>query len=155
MKDTDKLLAFSLLCLLIFAIGTIYLENDFNNKENKVITTKQIDLTILNEQNIIYWINYFELKEPDIVLAQIKLETGYLNSNVCISKNNIFGLMKNKTEYYEFKHFIESIIFYKYRIQNRIKPNENYYKFLLRIRYANDGFYVKKLKQINNNERIK
>ena len=150
MKDTDKLLAFSLLCLLIFAIGTIYLENDFNNKENKVITTKQIDLTILNEQNIIYWIDYFELKEPDIVLAQIKLETGYLNSRVCMSKNNLFGLMKNRFEYYEFKHWIQSVAFYKYRIQNRMKPNEDYYKFLKRIQYADDEYYIHKLKQINN-----
>ena len=150
MKDTDKLLAFSLLCLLIFAIGTIYLENDFNNKENKVITTKQIDLTTLNEQNIIYWINYFELKEPDIVLAQIKLETGYLNSRVCLENQNLFGLMKNKTEYYEFKHWIQSVAFYKYRIQNRMKPNEDYYKFLRRIQYADDEYYIHKLKQINN-----
>ena len=150
MKDTDKLLALGLLCLLIFAIGTIYLENDFNNKENKIIQIKQIDLTILNEQNIIYWIDYFELKEPDIVLAQIKLETGYLNSRVCISKNNLFGLMKSKFEYYEFKHWIQSVAFYKYRIQNRMKPNEDYYKFLRRIQYADDEYYIHKLKQINN-----
>lgn len=151
MKDTDKLLAFSLLCLLIFAIGTIYLENDFNNKENKVITTKQIDLTTLNEQNIIYWIDYFELKEPDIVLAQIKLETGYLNSRVCLENGNLMGMMKNKTEYYKFSHWIESIVAYKYKIQSRYKPSkETYYQFLRRIKYAEDFNYILKLKQINN-----
>lgn len=122
-----------------------------NNSDKKQIKiNKQINLTTLNEQNIIYWINYFELKEPDIVLAQIKLETGYLNSRVCLENNNLIGLMKGKTEYYKFSHWIESLLFYKYRIQNRIKHNEDYYKFLNRIGYAKDFNYILKLKQINN-----
>ena len=113
--------------------------------------TQKTNITTLNEQNIIYWINYFELKEPEIVLSQIKLETGYLNSKICINNNNLLGLMKSKTEYYKFSHWIESLIFYKYKIQNRYKSNkETYYQFLIRIKYAEDNYYIKKLKQIND-----
>ena len=122
-----------------------------NNKKKENPTQTKINITTLNEQNIIYWINYFELKEPEIVLSQIKLETGYLNSKICINNNNLLGLMKSKTEYYKFSHWIESLIFYKYKIQNRYKPNkETYYQFLIRIKYAEDNYYIKKLKQIND-----
>ena len=138
-----------LIGFIVIYIGLIKLANNCNNLKNKY--NKQIDLTTLNEQNIIYWIDYFELKEPDIVLAQIKLETGYLNSRVCLENGNLIGMMKNKTEYYKFSHWIESIVAYKYKIQNRYKPNkETYYQFLRRIKYAEDNFYIHKLKQINN-----
>ena len=133
---------------IFLLIGT-EIRNNSDKKQIKV--SKQINLTTLNEQNIIYWINYFKLKEPEIVLSQIKLETGYLNSKVCIDNNNLLGLMKNKSEYYKFSHWIESLIFYKHKIQNRYKPSkETYYQFLIRIKYAEDNYYVKKLKQINN-----
>lgn len=141
--------------VITLIIGFIFLligtEIGNNSDKKQIKVSKQINLTTLNEQNIIYWINYFELKEPEIVLSQIKLETGYLNSKVCIDNNNLLGLMKNKSEYYKFSHWIESLIFYKYKIQNRYKPNkETYYQFLIRIKYAEDDYYVKKLKQINN-----
>ena len=133
----------------IFLLIGAEIGNNSDKKQTKV--SKQINLTTLNEQNIIYWINYFELKEPEIVLSQIKLETGYLNSKICIDNNNLLGLMKNKSEYYKFSHWIESLIFYKHKIQNRYKPSkETYYQFLIRIKYAEDDYYVKKLKQINS-----
>lgn len=138
----------------IFIIGGLVgraIQNYETHKSFKDKSIQEINLTTLNEQNIIYWINYFELKEPEIVLSQIKLETGYLNSKICINNNNLLGLIKSKTEYYKFSHWIESLIFYKYKIQNRYKPNkETYYQFLIRIKYAEDNYYVKKLKQIND-----
>ncbi len=50
-----------------------------------------------------------------------------------------------------FNHWSESVIFYKNRIQNRYKSNETYYQFLNRIRYAEDPYYISKLKKVVNN----
>ena len=108
-----------------------------------------LELIYLNQKNVLFWLNYFQIKEPEVVLRQTILETGYYTSNVCIADNNILGLMSSTTSYYKFSHWIECIICYKYKIQSRMKKDENYYRFLERIKYSTDKNYIKKLSQIN------
>ena len=89
------------------------------------------------------------LKFPEIVTAQSVLETGWYNSNVCKSKNNIFGI-KGKNGYKKFKHWKEGVVYYRERIQNRYRSGEDYYGFLSRIGYATDTLYIQKVKLIVN-----
>ena len=92
---------------------------------------------------------YFKVKNPEIVLAQAILETGHFKSNNCINKNNLFGLTKYYGKYHKFSSWIESIQFYINVVEIRYKPpNETYYQFLKRIKYAHDKKYIYKLKQI-------
>lgn len=90
---------------------------------------------------------YLGIKHPEIVYKQAILETGNFQSNLCIYHNNLFGLRKGK-EYYKFKHWSESVLMYRNRIQSRLKENEDYYDFLSRIKYAEDSEYINKLKNI-------
>lgn len=139
------ILGFSLLFVMIFSIylGVSSIE------PNKTIINTPKDYTTLTNENIYYWLTYFDIKEKDIVFSQIQLETGYLQSRICKENNNIIGLYDG-SNYYKFSHWIESVVFYKYRIQNRLKPNENYYIFLNRIKYAKDKWYLNKIKYIND-----
>lgn len=125
-----------------------------NKYKDRIPNEIKPDYTILSDTNVIYWIKYYELKYPEIVYQQIMLESAYLKSNVCITKNNLLGLMDSKTTYYKFKHFTECLLFYKYRIQNRmLKSDKDYYSFLKRIKYSQDRLYLFKLKTMVNDKR--
>ena len=139
----------ALLIVLALFIGIFFgyqLSIMYNNHNKKINTTKQRNLFELNDSNVVFWLDYFDIQEKEIVYQQIMLETGYLQSDICLRQNNLIGLY-NGSEFYSFSHYIESIIFYKYRIQNRYNPKkENYYQFLHRIGYAKDFHYINKLK---------
>lgn len=84
----------------------------------------------------------------EIVLAQVRLETGNFKSKLCKNKHNLFGI-KHKGKYAHYSHWKHSISDYKKRISSRYKGG-NYYDFLKRIGYAKDPNYIRKLKKIVN-----
>ena len=80
-----------------------------------------------------------------VVLAQAILETGWFTSNVCRTKNNLFGLVNPRTgEYYEFDHWTESVKAYYTKVQYRYKGG-NYLLWLDEIGYAEKKTYVQAL----------
>ena len=102
----------------------------------------------LNRENILKIMEYYDLSNTDIILAQAKLETGNFTSRICREYNNIFGLYDSKNhDYYRFTSWKECILFYKIKIQSRYKGGD-YMKFLEDIGYAEDKEYVDKLKLI-------
>ena len=89
---------------------------------------------------------YYNIQHPEIVYAQAIIETGNFTSKGCKNKNNLFGLMQNG-RLMTFKHWTESVIFYKNRIQKRYNGGD-YYLFLKKIRYASHPQYTQILKNI-------
>ncbi|MFN5182136.1 MAG: glucosaminidase domain-containing protein [Bacteroidota bacterium] len=76
------------------------------------------------------------IKHPDIVMKQVILETGWLQSKYLMNRNNLFGFRVTK-EYMRFKSWRHSVDYYKGWQDRKYKdPNEDYYKFLVRIHYA-------------------
>lgn len=134
--------------LLVHSVNTVNIEKDtifikdtvFIKPVSKNIVPPLNDKTLMNEllkQNI---------PHPEIVLAQAKLETANYKSKLCKNHNNLFGLKKGNS-YRRYSNYIECVKDYKKLISSRLKENENYYKFLLRIKYAEDGQYIQKLKK--------
>ena len=76
---------------------------------------------------------------PDIVMSQVQLETGKLTNKMLMSRNNLFGF-RFKT-YLSFARWQDSVSYYK-RWQDRkyLNKNEDYFKFLHRIRYASGNY---------------
>lgn len=106
------------------------------------------------EEGLMEALKYYGVKHPEIVYAQAVFETGNFKSNLCLEKNNLFGLYNSKTKrYYRFNHWSESIESYVNNIQDRYRPPNNYYKFLSDIGYAEDPNYIKKIKKIVNDKR--
>lgn len=104
-------------------------------------------------------INYCELKYPEIVLAQSIKEAGWeYNSPNAEKRHNLFGLKggkkcdSNQYGYKIFEHWTESVDDYKNRIQNRYIDDEDYYQFLIRIKYfeTEPDKYINDLKWIIN-----
>lgn len=90
-----------------------------------------------------------KIEHPEIVFKQAMLETGWLKSPYLVNKNNFFGFRGQ--QYLTFKSWKESVDYYKKWQQKRYtNSNEDYYKFLIRIKYATSNTYIQNLKKINS-----
>ena len=135
--------------LILFILYIVFSLN--TQAEYQLKLTGKDYLPVISVESVMKVLIQLGIKHPKVVLAQGILETGHFKSNVCIKHNNLFGLTKDNGKYYHFDNWIESVAFYAIFIQSRYKPpNENYYQFLKRIRYAKDKKYILKLKKIVN-----
>jgi hypothetical protein len=99
------------------------------------------------------------IKHPEIVYRQVCWETGWLSSKNCLERNNLTGMKggtvtPNNTEGYKiystWQHSIRAYARWQRRWYGDSK--EDYYSFLIRIRYAKDPEkYVTNLKSLNTN----
>ena len=91
---------------------------------------------------------------PEIAMRQIILETGWLKSPFLMKRNNLFGFRKK--EYLRFTDWRESIDYYhKWQKKYFLNSRENYYDFLVRIKYAEARNYIDVLKKISWSEKCK
>lgn len=84
-----------------------------------------------------------------IVLAQARLESGNFKSALYKRTNNPFGI-KHNGKYAHYSDWRKAIADYKKRISSRYNGKENYYRFLVRIKYAEEKTYIQKIKKIVN-----
>ena len=90
-----------------------------------------------------------DIKHPEIVLRQAILETGWFQSKHLMKRNNLFAFRSTK-KYMWFNTWQQSIEYYKrWQLENYTNPDENYYSFLVRIKYARTPDYIKTLKRIS------
>lgn len=98
------------------------------------------------QDSVFHYICHKKIHHPTIVMRQAILETGWFKSPYLMKKNNLFGF-RNK-EYLTFKSWKACIDYYKEWQTKRYKnPKEDYYHFLVRIKYAANG-YIKNLKRV-------
>lgn len=120
----------------------------FSRKRGQVRKKQLSDLPALTILNLMEEIKRNGIQHPKIVLAQAILETGWFQSNVCRTKNNLFGLTNPRTgQYYEFNHWTESVKAYYTKVQYRYKGG-NYLLWLKKIGYAEAPDYIQSLASI-------
>jgi flagellum-specific peptidoglycan hydrolase FlgJ len=88
-----------------------------------------------------------DIKHPEIVLAQAKLETGYYKSQVCKTHHNLFGL-RGKDGYYKFPNWQASVKAYRDYVQYRYDGQSDYFAWLDKIGYAEDESYIRLVKHV-------
>ena len=127
---------------------------DFLKKKEPIFTLPKqvpyadtVKIEGFSEVKLMQFMEDVEMKFPNIVIHQAKLETGNFTSPRFIKYNALFGFQTSDTDVIKYKSWKESVIAYKAWQMKRLKTNEDYYKFLVRVRYAADTNYVKKLKQ--------
>lgn len=151
------LIQWIIIILLILHIKSLTFHNNTiksSVKASDTVVHKPKFLSQTPQQGLRQALVFYDIKCKDIVYAQAILETGHFKSKLCKENNNLFGLYNSKKkEYYRFKHWSESVVAYKKWIQYRYKPNEDYYKFLERIKYARAKDYTRVLKEIVNDKR--
>ena len=163
MKFENISYAFAIISLIIFMIvSSINIKG--NTERIEYLSNKLDSITVNNnysyshittfenktpEEGIDEALQYYNIKHPTIVKAQVILETGNFTSDLCVKNNNLFGLYDSKNKrYYSYNHWWESIIAYKKTIQKRYENSRYYYMFLEDIEYAEDKEYINKLKEI-------
>jgi len=137
-----------------------------NHYEAKIkdLENRIYSYTILNDSNILFWCNYFRIKFPEVVLAQMKLESGNFTSNLSTIHNNLSGMKKtrirNTTATYEtetgysgYSNYIEHIkdikLWQDFNHIDTIKTQEDYIDYLSRV-YTEDKNYKSKIYKILN-----
>lgn len=100
----------------------------------------------LTEKSLMIAIRLEGIKHPDCVFKQAIWETGHLKSNICKTKNNLFGFCLSDG-YINFKNWIESVKYYK-SWQDRHYKGGDYFEFLDSIKYSEDSTYTSKIKLI-------
>lgn len=89
-------------------------------------------------------IKRLEIKFPDIVYGQARLETGNFKSNVFKKYNNLFGFRKG--DYLYFRNWKASVQYYADFQKRYYKQGEDYFKFLTRVRYCEaDSIYKERV----------
>jgi len=115
----------------------------------------------LNWENIDYWMEEFGVQHKEVVMQQVYLETGNLQSDICTNNNNLFGMKLPRVRkttavgssrgHAQYDDFVLSILDYALWQQNMYKGQEDYYKFLRSVGYAECETYIQKLKYIERN----
>jgi len=119
---------------------------------------------VKKENNFVDYLESKGFKFPVVVTAQMLHETDKLSSNIYEQCNNLFGMKRNsrrwncgvcrghakyKTKQESLNDYLEwqrkYLPYYEKKTGKKIETNEDYYKFLSWIGYAEDPFYIKKL----------
>ena len=80
-----------------------------------------------------------DIAHKEIVMHQAILETGWFRAEFLMSRNNLFGFRSKS--YLRFNNWKESVDYYQQWQKKRYTdPQEDYYKFLERIKYGSRGY---------------
>jgi len=136
---------------------TIAMQLNFLKKKEPVFTLPKqvpyadtVKIEGFSEAKLLEFMKLVEIQYPNIVMNQAKLETANFTSPRFIKYNALFGFQTSDTDVIKYKSWKESVIAYKAWQMKRLKDNEDYYKFLVRVKYAADTNYIKKLKQFKD-----
>lgn len=115
---------------------------------------------IFSEDILIDYLKDINIKFPEIVLAQAKLETGNFKSKIFLTNNNMFGMkksysrpsssLKDSLGYAYFENWRLSVLDYALYQSHFLRKYDSREKYLERLgrTYAEDEGYIQKIKQI-------
>ncbi len=109
----------------------------------------------LNVDSVFNYICKSGIKNPEVVIKQAVLETGWFKSSFLMSRNNIFAFRTKK--YLRFDNWKDCVDYYKRWQDRKYKDTtENYYDFLVRIKYATPEYpkYLKRVKLSKSCQKI-
>lgn len=144
-----------LMLSIVFGFATGYSLHHlihFNQKQEEMVLLPEHPFYLLDEVNeeVLYnTLKHYDFPNPAIITAQAVLESGNFKSKLCKDNNNLFGLYNSRTmSYFKFDSWISCVFAYKQFILSKYNPEEDYYKFLDRIGYAEDSLYESKVKEL-------
>lgn len=129
---TKKILLLTLF-LFIFYTLNVYQYEHRPVREFKALTI----------ENVRQELKKLGVKHSNIVIKQVKLETGNLKY---VRNNNLFGFRGN-SGYLKFNTWQDAVK-YKKQWQDKKYHGGDYYDFLIKVGYATDNTYIKKLRQM-------
>ena len=162
--NSNFLLLYGLIMLLVgivmLGLG-IYLEQERqqqpSEKELKVLIEQADPVT---EEKFMAYLHELNVKFPEIVFAQAKLESGNFQSEVFRANHNMFGMKQaasrastnhgsnlNHAVYHHWREAVIDYALYQASYLSDLHSKEEYYTYLSQ-HYAQDQTYVDKVKKI-------
>lgn len=147
MKTKNLIIIFSILGIMILGLYRLKVSSEEPIRElpKPTLIADTVKIDTFSEVNLVNYIHEVEIKAPNIVLAQSKLETGNFKSYLFEKSNNLFGF-RNFNGYIKYNSWKQSVVAYKNWQAKKYKGGD-YYDFLEDIKYAEDTLYCYKLKQ--------
>jgi len=150
--DRDKIAqrSFEVICIaILITIGcsmvslkhdTPLIEYKEIRKDIPIVVSDTFSTALLKKE-----IKKNNIKFPDTVYAQARLETGNFTSKYFKERNNLFGF-RARNGYMYFRDWKESVVFYARWQKKYYRSGEDYFEFLTRIGYAEaDSVYKKRI----------
>lgn len=142
-----------LIALAIFAPGFLVGQHSATLCiEDPVADTIQIQELDLTKENFFTVCRILEIKHPDVVYAQARLESGNFTSAHYRNRNNFLGIYDSKRKrYMSFGHWTDCLVAYRDKVQYRYKRNldrEDYLHWLVETGYAQDPNYISKVRKM-------
>ena len=149
------------LCLLF----SISLSIIFKTKKSEVIIEEKVDTVFVRKEEefsrkkLKEYIDFLNIKHPDIVYAQAVLESGNFKSKLFLSQNNMFGMKQsyqrantssgNINNYASYSNWRQSVLDYALYQASYLRKldREQYFNYLDK-NYAEDSGYSLKLREI-------
>ena len=150
--DRDKIAqrSFEVICIaILITIGcsmvslkhdTPLIEYKEIRKDIPIVVSDTFSTDLLKKE-----IKKNNIKFPDTVYAQARLETGNFTSKYFKERNNLFGF-RPSNGYMYFRDWKESVVFYARWQKKYSRSGEDYFEFVGRIGYAEaDSVYKKRI----------
>jgi hypothetical protein len=133
-------------------------EIDSLKEQVNSLTWKFYQYLTPNDENVLFWLKYFEVEEPEIVLCQVKLESNNYQSPIFIANNNCLGMKLPKQRsttaigedrgHAVYSSWISCLEDYATWQKTYYDGKMDYYQFLIKSGYAQDSSYTNKIKSI-------
>jgi len=130
-----KILLLTTLLILSVTTNSSIIEKEIIREPEEISIEPELTLRNVYDKMI-----EIGIKHPDIVINQVRHETGNLDR---ILNNNLLGFRHNK--YIHYDSWVDSIIYLK-KWQDKFYHGGDYYNFLTKLPYAEDPEYVVILK---------
>lgn len=160
MKDTRfswfaaifiAVMAFSLSFTVGYCSNTTNVTDTIDSIQTQTDTLVLTDLKI-SRDNFFLVCNVLEIKFPEVVYAQARLESGNFTSAHFKNRNNCLGIYDSKRKrYMSFNHWTDCLLAYRDKVQYRYKRNsdrEDYLRWLVETGYAQDPNYISKVRKM-------
>lgn len=160
MKDTGfswfaaiviSVMAFSLSFAVGYCSNTTQVTDTMDSIQTQTDTLVLTDLN-MSRDNFFLVCNVLEIKFPEVVYAQARLESGNFTSAHYNNRNNCLGIYDSKRKrYMSFNHWTDCLLAYRDKVQYRYKRNsdrEDYLRWLVETGYAQDPNYISKIRKI-------
>jgi len=156
----------SLIFILIFFVGIVSFLGGKAHSKTVYITEEGQSYIIsqekdtFTEQKLYEYLVELNVKHPEIVIAQARLETGNYSSEVFRQNNNLFGMKEARIRistnqgtnlghavYENWKQCVLDYAFYQATYLSDLKKEKDYLNYLDRS-YAEDPNYINKVQKI-------
>ncbi len=143
-----SLLAFS----LSFTVGYCSAPTVGDNDTIQFRDTIELTELEMSKDNFFLVCDLINIKHPDVVYAQARLESGNFTSAHYKNRNNFLGIYDSKRKrYMSFNHWTDCLLAYRDKVQYRYRRNldrEDYLKWLVETGYAQDPNYISKIRKM-------